>query len=142
MLPRFQHLLLPVDFTPKNCAAVDVAFEIAVENRARVTLLHVIERVDAADDEEIEQFYAKLQTRAATELERLTQRFADTSLVVDTKVRYGKRANEIVQYSIEHDVDLIVMSSHKIDIEQPIRSWGTVSYQVSILCQCPVLLVK
>jgi hypothetical protein len=39
-------------------------------------------------------------------------------------------------------VDLIVVSSHKIDPHAAVASLGTLSYQVSILCDCPVLLVK
>jgi hypothetical protein len=39
-------------------------------------------------------------------------------------------------------VDLVVMSSHVIDAEEPHKSWATLSYQVATFCPCPVLLVK
>jgi universal stress protein A len=142
MLARFQHILVPVDFTAKNFSALDVAFDIAVQNRARVTLLHVIETLDFSADEEIRDFYRQLETRAQTELESLAQRFDDAGLAVDRKIWYGKRAQEIVRYSMDQQVDLIVLSSHKVDADAPIQSLGTLSYQVSLFCQCPVLLVK
>ena len=56
--------------------------------------------------------------------------------------RGGNRAPEIVRYAGEIGVDLIVLKSHRIDLENPSAGWGTVSYKVGILAQCPVLLVK
>lgn len=142
MLPRFQHILVPVDFTEKNLAALDIVFDLAVASRARVTLLHVIETIDVEVDRELEQFYAKLQARADSELERLSQRFVAGELAVDRKTRYGKRALEIVKDIVERKADLVVMSSHKPDLTKPLQAWATLSYQVSVLCPCPVLLVK
>jgi universal stress protein A len=142
MLPRFQHILVPVDFTEKNMPALDVAFELAVANRARVTLLHVIETMDVESDAELEQFYTRLQSRADSELERIAQRFVAGKLAVDRKIRFGKRLSEIVRDSVDRKADLIVMSSHKPDLQKPAQTWATLSYQVSVLCPCPVLLVK
>jgi len=143
MLPRFRHLLVPLDFTTKNQTALDIAFEIAEVNAARVTLLHVIERIDeAAEDEDTEAFYQRLQARADAELELRSQRFAEAGLETEYKLRMGRRAEEIVRFVSERDVDLTVLSSHPIDADQPVKSLATISYQVSILAPCPVLLVK
>ncbi len=142
MLPRFKHILVPVDFTEKNLAALDIAFELAVANHARVTLLHVIETMEIEADPEVEQFYARLQTRADSELERMAQRFIAANIAVDRKIRFGKRLSEIVRDSVERQADLIVMSSHRPDLQKPAQTWATLSYQVSVLCPCPVLLVK
>lgn len=142
MLPRFKHLLIPLDFTEKNRSALDIGFEIAVQNAARVTLLHVIETIAGPDDAELKQFYDQLQTRAETELEARAQRFAEAGLAVDRKIRFGRRTPEVVQDAHDRQADLIIMSSHPIDPAQPVQSWSTVSYQVSLLCRCPILLVK
>lgn len=142
MIPHFTHILVPVDFTEKNRPALEIAFDLAVANRARVTLLHVIETMDIAADDDLDQFFARLSTRAATELESMSQRFAQAGIAVDRKTRFGKRLQEIVSDSIERHADLIVMSSHKLNPAEPFKSWATLSYQVSALCQCPVLLVK
>jgi nucleotide-binding universal stress UspA family protein len=58
------------------------------------------------------------------------------------EVVFGHRAPEIVRYAGEGESDLIVLKSHRIDLENPAAGWGTVSYKVGILAQCPVLLVK
>ncbi len=143
MLPRFQHLLIPLDFSGKNQSALEAAFEMAKVNSAKVTLLHVIERLDeAVEDPETVAFYDRLQQRADAELERLTQRFVESSIPVDYKVRLGKRVVEIVRYIGDHNVDLVVLSSHPVNPEQPGKSLSTISYQVSVLSPCPVLLMK
>lgn len=145
MLPRFQHILVPVDLTPKNRAALDIAFELAVENKARVSLLHVTETIDPhgqEPDEETRVFYEKLQARVMTEIEALAQRFSDARVDVETKVRLGKPLHDIVLFAQTHGVDLIIMSSHPVDVEDLLQSWGTLSYKVSVACSCPILLVK
>lgn len=142
MLPRFQHIVVPLDFTEKNRAALDVAFELAVANRARVTLLHVVEPIDLPDDAEVQTFIGQLEQRADLELESCSQRFADAGIAVEWKIRSGKRAEEISSYETEHDVDLILLSSHPINADHPARSLVTLSYQVAVLSRCPVLLMK
>ncbi|HTI49742.1 MAG TPA: universal stress protein [Planctomycetaceae bacterium] len=142
MLPRFRHLLAPLDFTEKNRSALDLALEIAVQNKARVTLLHVIETVEGVDDADMRPFFDRLERRAESELELRSQPFAAAGIAVDRKIRFGHRTAEIVQDAVDREADLIVMSSHPIDPARPVRSWGTVSYQVSVLCRCPILLVK
>ena len=56
MPQRFQHILVPVDFTEKNEPALQIALDVALQNKSRVTLLHVIETIGESD-EEIERFY-------------------------------------------------------------------------------------
>lgn len=142
MIPRFQHILVPLDFTEKNLAALDIAFDLAVAEKARVTLLHVVEQVSGEVDAELTEFYRRLKTRAESELESRSQRFDLAGIDIDCKIRIGQRLHEVVTDSIERAADLIVMSSHKPDLTRPLQTWATLSYQVSVLCQCPVLLVK
>jgi nucleotide-binding universal stress UspA family protein len=142
MLARFNHLLVPVDFTGKNEAALNIAFEIGCQNRARVTLLHVIETIENFPEEELKGFYEQLAARATMQLESRGRRLAKGGVDVDWKLRYGKRLVEIVQDARDRKADLIVMSSHRVDPAAAAQSLGTLSYQVSILCDCPVLLVK
>jgi nucleotide-binding universal stress UspA family protein len=142
MIPRFQHILIPLDFTEKNLAALNIAFDLAIVNHAKVTLLHVVEQLSGEVDDELLDFYNRLQARAETELEAKSQRFEEAGIAVDRKIRIGNRLHEIVTDSTERHADLIVMSSHKPDLNRPLQTWATLSYQVSVLCPCPVLLVK
>ncbi len=54
----------------------------------------------------------------------------------------GKPARGIITFAVQSGVDLIVLSSHKVELSEAPKGWGTLSHQVSILCPCPVLLVK
>jgi nucleotide-binding universal stress UspA family protein len=140
--PAFKHILCPVDFTDKNTAALDVVFEMAANRQAQVTLLHVIERIEHAEDAETKQFFATLEAKARTNMAVLAQRFVDAGLEIATQIIYGRRGPEIVRHTLEANVDLVVLSSHKVAMDQMAGGWATLSYQVSILCPCPVLLVK
>ncbi len=145
MIPRFQKILIPVDFAKKNWSALDVAFEIAVSNKAAVTLLHVIEAIDDGDldeDPDVKEFYRRMEDRSARELEAMGQRFVEAGVEVHEKIRFGKRVFEIVRYAEEHPVDLIVMSSHPLVAHRKSTNIVTLSYQVSLICDCPILLVK
>ncbi|MCA9057686.1 MAG: universal stress protein, partial [Planctomycetaceae bacterium] len=115
MIPRFRNLLLPLDFTPRNKLAMEIAFEVAVREPASVTLLHVIETIHAGGaepDEELKQFYARLETRAEDELEYRSRRFEEAGVKTFRRIRFGTRAAEIVRFSEEHATDLIIMNSH------------------------------
>ncbi len=70
------------------------------------------------------------------------QLFKDGSLDVSVETIINNRAKGIALYAAENDVDLIVMSSHPVSPEKRGHGWTTISYQVSAICQCSILLVK
>jgi nucleotide-binding universal stress UspA family protein len=142
MKTSFQHILVPVDFSEKNLAAMEVASQIAKENPARITLLHVIEFIDFPEDDEIKNFYEKLRKRSEAEFEKLLQQVDvdQFDVTVDTIVNH--RSKGVVLYAADNDVDLIVMSSHAFHPQQSSEGWGTISYQVAALCQCSIMLIK
>lgn len=137
----FQRILVPVDLTQKNTHAVETARDLAAESGGTVTLLHVIETLDLPF-EELEGFYARLEEKARRAMEEMAEPLQEAGLSFARPVSYGRRAEEIVDFAVEEDSDLIILSSHRIDLENPGSSWTTLSYKVAILAQCPVLLVK
>ncbi len=143
MQSSFDHILVPVDFTEKNAAAIAVAKRLAAQSSARVSLLHVIESLeDAGDDEEIQKFMERMAAKSSENLERLLEQFADSDLEVASATMINHRSKGIVLYAVENAVDLIVMGSHPIDPSAVRESWATISYQVSLLCPCSILLIK
>lgn len=139
---QFKNLLVPLDFSEKNRAAVDIALDLARQNEAQITLLHIIESIDLPGDEEVDSFVLQLQRRAAGNLEETAKQIQDAGIPVEVVTRFGKRAREIAAYQQENDIDLIVVSSHTIDVDHPARSLATLSYQVAVLASCHVMLVK
>jgi universal stress protein A len=138
----FKHILVPTDFSKNSKQALDIALHISKLNDGSVTLLHIIEIIADTSFEEFEAFYTKLENKAWKNMDDLVDRITEKDLEVEKKVIYGNRVNEIVKFADEHDVDLIVLNSHKVDINNPGKGWGTISYKVGILSNCPVMLVK
>ena len=60
----FQHVLVPTDLSGQAARAVQIARELTRGLRPRITLLHVIEMLSGAKDNEFESFYRKLEDRA------------------------------------------------------------------------------
>ena len=141
----FRKILVPVDFTEKNKAALDSAAQIAAgsaQEGSEVTLLHVIETIEHIDFQEISDFYRGLETRAAAKLFALEEALQEKGIRAVHEVLFGKRAETIVRYAEEKGADLMILSSHKVDRDHPALGLGRLSYAVAIVARCPVLLVK
>jgi nucleotide-binding universal stress UspA family protein len=140
----FRKILLPVDFTEKNEAALTSALEIAgrSEMGSEVTLLHVIETIEHLEPGEMADFYRSLETRATARLFTLQDRFKEAGATVRQELIIGPRAETIVRYAEDREMDLVILSSHKVDRDHPALGFGTLSYRIAIVVRCPVLLVK
>ena len=140
----FRKILVPVDFTEKNEAAIEAALEvISGHDDGEIHLLHVIETIEHVEFDEMKGFYRELENRAEARLTSLEERFRATAPVrLYHDLQFGKRPETIVRYAEERGMDLIVLSSHKVDRDHPALGWGTISYRIAIVARCPVLLVK
>lgn len=138
----FQNILVPTDFSEKNKHALDIAVKIALHDKANVNLLHVIEIISDTTFDEFKDFYMKLEKRSQDVMNALVASYQGSRVEIEQKIVYGDRAEEILKFAADHKVDLIVMNSHKIDLKNPTHGWGTISYKVGALSQCPVMLVK
>lgn len=137
----FDHILVPVDFTDKNAKALDVAIDMAKLYHSRLTLLHVIETLEY-EDTELKPFYESLESTAWSKLKPMAEQCTKANIEVIQDVVFGRRAVCIVDYASEKQADLLILNSHRISSDHPPQNLLTLSYQVSIMCQCPVLLVK
>ncbi|MFT5327009.1 MAG: nucleotide-binding universal stress UspA family protein [Planctomycetaceae bacterium] len=141
---QYQHLLVPVDIQESASSAIEAALEMAAQHRARTTLLYVIEAIDLANepDDEISHFYSELEDSIRLKLAEVARRFEAAGLSVDQEIVIGHQVRDIVHYSATQSIDLIVMNSQRVDPNQPGRGVGSISHQVSVFCQCPVMLIK
>ena len=138
----FKNILVPSDLTERNLKAMDIAVTMALENRAVVTVLHVIETVEEVDSEDFRKFYRQLGARAGRKIDKLIAQYAREGLTMEKQILYGRRVYEILNFAVAHGVDLIIMSSHKLDPENAAEGWGTISFKIGVLSHCPVMLVK
>lgn len=139
---RFHHVLVPTDLTERAEKALQLAGTLAVCEGFRITLIHVIETIDGVPFDELRPFYERLEQKARTAMTRLARGVPERVAPVESAIVYGRRAEEIVEFATANDVDLIVLASHCVNPSMVNRDWGTISYKVGILAQCPVLLVK
>ena len=138
----FKHILVPIDLSDQNARTLKTALDLAISNRARVTLLHVVHHVAKIPFKELRAFYQRLVTNSKRRLGRAAAPFVAKGLAVRSEVLIGEPAHEIVRVAAARKVDLVVMGSHTVDPGRHTRGWGTTSYKVGIFCQCPILLVK
>jgi universal stress protein A len=131
-----------VDLTDRHQQALDIAARLGKESAGEITLLHVVEVIPGIWPREEREFYSRIKQAARDHLAKLGRYLEERHVPRREEVIFGDRAHEIVRYAREGGVDLIVLSSHRIDLRDPSTGWGTVSYKVGILSQCPVLLVK
>jgi len=138
----FRRILVPVDFTAKNERALRRARELAELEGGEVTLVHVIERLDDEIDEDLEGFYAKLEAKAEKKMTESLALLGEGKFTKRSAIVLGQRARTIADFAESEKVDVIVLSSHRVDPDRPGADWMTISYKVAILARCPVLLVK
>ncbi|MFH1351276.1 MAG: universal stress protein [Pseudomonadota bacterium] len=138
----FKNILVPTDLSEKCLKALDIAVKMGSKDERKITLLHVIEIIEDADDEEFKDFYGRLKERARKKMDEMANRYGDQKLNIHLEIVYGKRVKEIVKFAYENEMDLIVLSSHKIDKIDAAEGWATISYRVGILSHCPVMMVK
>lgn len=138
----FKNILVPTDFSDEDSHALDIAVKLCSPKSGKVYLLHVIEVIANTTFEEFKDFYTKLEKRAFKDLNEMIDAFQERQIDIAPEVIYGNRAQEILRFAQENQIDLIVMKSHRIDVEDRAQGWGTISYRVGILAQCPVMLVK
>jgi nucleotide-binding universal stress UspA family protein len=138
----FKNILVPTDLTEKSQKAFDIAVSIALNYQSNITLLHIIEMIDYVEEEEFNDFYEKLRKRAQKTLEKMASRYEEKELLVHKEVILGRRVPEIIHFANDQDIDLVILSSHKIEDFSSGEGWATISYKVGILARCPVMMVK
>ncbi len=138
----FRRILVPVDLSDRNDRAVAVAAQLARSAAGSVRLFHVIETLIGLDPDDEAEFFRQLEERAKTILERHGARLTDAGVDWCSEVVYGSRAREIVRKARDMEADLVVMTSHAVDPADSEAGWGTLSYQVAVLTDRPVLLLK
>ena len=138
----FYRILVPTDCSEESKHPLDVAVKFASLYGGKVYLLHVIEMIADTDFREFEDFYLKLERRAETDMNGLVGPHLGSQVEIERKSLYGNRCREILRFAEDIKIDLIVMNSHRIAVEDPVQGWGTLSYKIAVLSQCPVMLVK
>jgi nucleotide-binding universal stress UspA family protein/predicted transcriptional regulator len=145
--PEFKRILVPLDGSPLAEGGLDVALEVA-DAKAELLLLSIQRRhsftiplgvtaVTVPDDKNAQQ----IMEQTNEYLDRIADGIDRTSWSVQTIVRRGDPAQQILEAARDHDVDLIVLSTY--GHTGPAR-WlhGSVADQVVRASQRPVVLAS
>jgi nucleotide-binding universal stress UspA family protein len=138
----FSRILVPLDLSNRGETVIPMALDLADPDQGVVWLLHVIETIEGADDGDLEVFYSELETKARAELNVWIDHFGSAGVTIEPRISYGHRAKEILTQAEQLGSDLIVLSSRPIDRDRPAGGIGTISHQVALVCDCPVLLIR
>src|SRR6516225_7927193 len=134
----FKKILIPVDLTDRHAATLDLVARLAAG--AEVVVLHVIEVIHGLPRDEDPAFYRRLEEKANRHVALESDRLRTKNVTAHGVVRFGDRVNEIVSFAAREKIDLIAISSHRVDPARPGDGWGTLSFRVGHLAPCPVLL--
>jgi nucleotide-binding universal stress UspA family protein len=127
----FTRILVPLDGTPEGMAALTPAQTVATATEAVICLLMAIESDAAGAD----------ASRATADLEMVARDLRHQDRRVETCVRRGDPAIEIIVAAVELRSDLIVMTTHgRSGLARAFL--GSVAQQVVATSPVPVLLLR
>ncbi len=127
-----QHVLVPVDFTPRSLRVLDYLFDLAPEMPHRVDLLHVLGKIHGIEQEELE--VAAIRER----LQGLVpEHLADR---VSVQVRLGDISDQIQLAAADSRPQFILMGAHAKGMLKRLL-FGTTTLSVLRHANCPVWFV-
>jgi nucleotide-binding universal stress UspA family protein len=146
---RFEHFLVTTDFSERGDRAIAVAFRLAADHEARVTLCHVLDAVRPpnpiyAHTYPTELFRPEVAHRA--EENALRELFArvpadGADVPHDCVVSHGDPADEIVRHAEERGCDLVLMATHgRTGLRHALL--GSVAEKVMRRARCSVMVVR
>jgi len=141
----FKRLLCPVDFSTPSLEALQVAFSLAEEADAELTVLHVVDWPD--DDTFLTETFNSPEMRQQLEAQtaqRVNALIPDDARVWSrpaAKVAVGKAYQEIIGAAGESAADLIVIGVHGRNALD-LTLFGSTTNQVVRRASCPVLTIR
>jgi manganese transport protein len=138
--PEYTTILVPLDHSPLDRAAIAHAVGIAKARHGRIYLLHVEEDVTS-------QVFGSESSTAEVEagnqyLNDIARSISDRDVTVERVVRHSRRPNdEIVRYARELKPDLIVMGAHGHKALKDLI-FGTTINAVRHNLKVPLLIVR
>jgi nucleotide-binding universal stress UspA family protein len=138
----FLKILIPVDLADRHEPSLEIAARLATPGAGEVTVLHVIELLRDLPREADPKFYQRLEDKSRARLDVFAASLKDKGVSARPIVVYGERVREVLRYATQEAVDLIVLTSHPVEPDEPGGGLGTMSYLIGIAARCPVMLVK
>jgi universal stress protein A len=146
MTIRIQRILLPTDFSALSATATNYACELATKFDAELHLLHTLEIHPIATPDfgmglALPRYAEESKAAAEKSLTGLLDPTWSKGRKVVQVIVEGSPKVEIIRYSRQHAIDLIVLSTHgRTGLTHVIL--GSVAESVVRTAPCPVLTVR
>ena len=134
---RLKHVLFPTDFSPDSANALPLALSIAADFGARVTMMHVVERLDAEAARDRKRAVIALQAR----MREMAGDVAGPLANVEYEVGFGDVAEMILEAAVIGGADMVAFGLKTPDTYVDRLPWMS-AYKVVCLIGCPVLSVR
>ncbi len=143
-----QSILCPTDFSDFSDRAISYACELAEKFHAELHLLNVVQDYDAVAPGSGEMFapftdwLPELRKQSEEQLAKLpSSEWASKVAAVHRTTRVGTPVDEIVKYTKEHNIGLIVQGTHgRKGLKHMLL--GSVAENIVRYAPCPVLTVR
>lgn len=148
ILPRLgiHHILVPIDFSEPSKKALQYAVTYALQLKAHLELLYVVEPTIYPADFSFGQvgfpnIEEELRKRGVEELQVLIRNEVKGRVPAVSSVRTGKPFYEINEYAWGNKIDLIIIATHgHTGVEHML--FGSTVEKVVRKAPCPVLVVR
>jgi nucleotide-binding universal stress UspA family protein len=140
-----KNILLPTDFSKLSLSAAQYAVDLAIQYGAKIHLLHVIEKtppiltIHSLDLSE-EKIIKSIEDDARESLNKTLAKLSGGGAEILTVLKKGLDYDEIVNYSQENSIDVIVIATHgRTGVLHTLI--GSVAEKVIRYAKCPVLVI-
>ncbi|MDF0642656.1 MAG: universal stress protein [Nitrospira sp.] len=140
---RFQHIVIPIDFSECSVGALEYGIQMAKVFGASLTLLHVLEPVFYGHDFTLPQELGggRLDERLDAQFKTYVSTIRSAGVSARQVIRGGAPADSILEFVRASPCDLIIMGTHgRRGISRALQ--GSVAATVLRLAPCPVLAGK
>jgi nucleotide-binding universal stress UspA family protein len=145
---KIKNILLPTDLSSTSLSAADYAVELASQYNAKIHLLHVLEKtppiltirsLDLSQEKILKSFEEEGKKSLENAVKKI-QKNRISEVNIEPVLKKGIDYEEIVKYSKEHKIDVIVIATHgRTGILRTLL--GSVAEKVIRYAKCPVLVI-
>jgi len=144
-MKRFKNILLVTDLKPKNNNALHRAITLAHRNKARLTIMEIIENGTEQSPEAFpfkkQNIIKKWVEKKKLQLDDKIEAIQDKDLTITAQIRTGRPFLEIIQKVLCDGHDLVMVPAEgKTRFSDNI--YGSTSMHLMRKCPCPVWIIK
>jgi nucleotide-binding universal stress UspA family protein len=137
-----KNILTPVDFSVNSVQAFDFAVRYSQTHKSTLHLLHVIDPSFEGDKEFNDEYILMERLRNANEeLKKFVNEIPHPNIEMIESLRIGKPYKEILHFSKEQNINLIIIGSHGWTGEYNLVT-GSVAAKLIELSKIPVICIK